>query len=284
MKVKRRPGVITTELKKKDGTAWIEYPELEKIRWLRHAFSTRTGGVSPAPYGGMNLSFTVGDSSGNVRENFRLFGEAAGIPAEDMVLAHQTHTSNVISVGSRHRGMGIFSERDFHDVDGLVTDEPDVCLVTSHADCVPLFFVDTVHHVIALAHAGWRGTAGDICGNTVALMEQDYGCNAADITACIGPCVCEECYEVGAEVADTFSGMFHGPEREQVLHMSGTASGKYLLDLAQANRLLMMRHGIPPERIILPDLCTRCNAHLLHSHRATGGRRGGMCAFLMLHE
>lgn len=60
--------------------------------------------------------------------------------------------------------------------------------------------------------------------------------------------------------------------------------GKYLLDLPMANCLLFEECGVRPENIILPDLCTSCNKELLHSHRASGGKRGGMCAFLMIRE
>ena len=88
----------------------------------------------------MNLSFDRGDRKEAVAENFRRIGEALGVRCEDMVLSRQTHTTNVRIVTDADRGKGITRERDYTDVDGLVTNVPGICLVTSYADCVPLFF------------------------------------------------------------------------------------------------------------------------------------------------
>ena len=65
-----------------------------------------------------------------------------GVKAEQMVLSWQTHTVNVRQVGEEDMGKGVTRERDYRDVDGMITDVPGLCLVTLYADCVPLYFLD----------------------------------------------------------------------------------------------------------------------------------------------
>ena len=170
----------------------------------------RLGGVSGGCFSSLNLSFDRGDDPEAVRENFRRIGAAIGVRCEDMVLSKQTHTTNVRVVTEEDRGKGIIRERDYTDVDGLVTDVPGLCLVTSYADCVPLYFVDPVRRVIGLSHSGWRGTVGKIGKKTVQVMQEKFGCEPADILAAVGPSVCLDCYEVSADVIDKFRGSVPG--------------------------------------------------------------------------
>ncbi len=272
-----------TEIIQKKGVAYLQYKALQEMPWLVSAFSTRMGGVSTGVFAEMNISFTVGDLPGNVEENFRILGDVIGIKPEQMVYAKQTHSTNVLQVGKEHCGMGVTGERDFDDTDGLMTNEPGVCLVTSHADCTPLYFVDPIHKAIALSHSGWRGTYGDICGVTIECMQKAYGTDLADLICCIGPCIGPECYEVGEDVADPFKEKY--PEIESLgLVPTMTVDGKTAphLDLPGINAFLMEKHGVKKENIRMPDLCTACNASWLHSHRASEGKRGGMGAFLMI--
>ena len=90
-----------------------------------------------------------------------------------MVLSKQTHTTNVRVVTKEDKGKGVMRERNYTDVDGMITNVPGICLVTSYADCVPLYFVDPVKKAIGLSHSGWRGTVGKIGKNTVQLMQEN---------------------------------------------------------------------------------------------------------------
>ena len=282
IKIKRRSGVQTTDIHEKDGVAWISYKALDKIPWLINAFSTRLGGVSEGIYSQMNLAHTVGDDPERVLENHRIIGRAIGIAAEDMVLAWQTHTVNVMKVDDTYRGMGIVKDRPYRDVDGIMTDTPGLCLLTSYADCVPLYFVDPVHKAIALSHSGWRGTVGNIARNTIEEMKKNFGTDPAELIACIGPSIEASCYEVGEDVAAPFREAYTKEESERILTPEAGKEGKFFLDLTQANVFNFINSGIKEENIYRPDRCTACNASWLHSHRASGGKRGGMCAFLAI--
>ena len=282
VKIKRRPGPVTTEVHEKDGVAWISYKALDGIPWIMNAFSTRLGGVSDGIYAQMNLAHTVGDDPDRVLENHRIIGKAIGVAAEDMVLAWQTHTVNVMKVDDTYRGMGIVKDRPYRDVDGIVTDTPGLCLLTSYADCVPLYFVDPEHKAIGLSHSGWRGTVGNIAKNTIALMKESFGSDPQKLIVCIGPSIEASCYEVGEDVAEPFREAFSEEESSRILTPEEGKEGKYFLDLTQANVFNFLNSGIREENIFRPDLCTACNSSWLHSHRASGGKRGGMCAFLMI--
>lgn len=279
MNIKKINNINTTQVKM--GTIpVITYNVLDNIDWLINGFSTRIGGVSDGQYSQMNLSFTLGDEACNVEKNFRLFGEEIGISVEDMIYSHQTHTTNVMRVGMDYKGMGILRERNFSDIDGIVTNEPGVCLVTSYADCVPLYFVDPINRAIGLSHSGWKGTVGNICRNTVNMMVDEFGTNPSELITCIGPSICVDCYEVSEDVAEKFKMAYSDNEIKDILTDKG--NGKYQLNLHKANYYNMINCGILPRNISMPDICTCCNPVFLHSHRASGGKRGGLCAFLAI--
>ena len=159
-----------------------------------------------------------------------------------------------------------------------------MCLVTTYADCVPLYFVDTKNRAIGLSHSGWRGTVGNITQVTVSLMRSEFGTKPEDIIAFIGPSICKSCYEVSGDVADKFKAAYSAEEIEDILTDKGMINKehKYLLNLHAANVANMVNAGIPADNINVTDICTCCNPDFLYSHRASGGRRGGLCAFLEL--
>ena len=258
----------------------LYFPLLEETGLIRQAFSTRLGGVSTGDLASMNFAINRGDDPANVRENYHRMAGALGISEDHFVLSQQTHTTNLRVVTEVDAGKGVTRERDYTDIDGLLTDVPGLVLVTSFADCVPLYFLDPVKKAIALSHSGWRGTAGQIGRKTVEKMTEVYHSRPEDILACVGPSICQDCYEVSADVAEQFQEMF--PEDEWNAIMIQKSNEKYQLDLWEINRRILLSAGILPEHLAVAGLCTSCHKDLLFSHRATGGRRGNLCAFLGL--
>lgn len=261
---------------------YLTFPSFEESGMVEHLVTTRLGGVSEGELATMNLSFTRGDREENVLENYRRIGRVLGCRPEDMVASHQTHTVNIRRVTAADRGKGIVSPRDYENVDGLMTDELGIALVTYYADCVPLLFLDPVHHVIGLAHSGWKGTVGRMGENMVAAMAETYGSRPADMVAAIGPSICRECYEVGEEVAERFWQLFGGRESCGGIVVQGKTEGKYQLDLWLANRRILEEAGIPGDSISVTDICTCHNSSYLFSHRGSKGHRGNLGVFLML--
>ena len=262
-------GTGTTVHRRCDVT-YLTFEALEAEPWLVHAFSTRLGGVSRGDIGSMNLSFERGDDPDNVRENYRRIADAVGFDPADIVMSDQTHTVNVRRVGRVDRGAGLMRPKPWHDVDALITDEPGVILTTFYADCVPVYLADTKRHAIGLVHAGWRGTAGRISREAIRAMGEAFGTVPSDLIAVIGPSICRNCYEVSEEVALKFPAACFYKK----------ADGHYQLDLQLANRLILMEEGLAPSRIRDAGVCTCCRPDFLFSHRASGGKRGNLAAFL----
>ena len=261
---------------------FLTYPLFEKTGVVKSAVSTRIGGVSKGCYESMNLSFDRGDDKDAVMENFQRIASAIGTNCHDMVLSRQTHTANVRVVTEEDKGKGIVRERDYTDVDGLVTNVPGICLVTSYADCVPLFFYDPVRHIIASSHSGWRGTVGKIGTKTIQKMHELFGTMAKDLIVVIGPSICADCYEVSVDVIEEFEKKYTPEQMKEIAYCSDVPKKKYQLNLWKANELQFLDAGVKKENIHLSGLCTCCNPKLLYSHRASKGKRGNLNGFISL--
>ena len=266
----------------------LKYPLLERTGIVEHCFTTRLGGVSADIFSTMNLSFTRGDEEAAVRENYQRLARALGAEVGQFVCSDQTHTVNVRRVTAADAGKGLTRERDYRDVDGLITDEPGLVLSTFYADCVPLYVVDPVHRAIGMSHSGWRGTAARMGAVTLSAMQEAYGTRPEDVVCAVGPSICKDCYEVSADVADIFVEEFPGHEQEILAESEKNSVGmahadkKYQLDLWKANEIIFQEAGVRKEHLAVTDICTCCNPKLLFSHRASHGKRGNLGGFLYL--
>lgn len=270
----------TLNIVNKEDLVYIQFPKLLECGCVNHIFSTRHGGVSQGDCSTMNLSFNRGEPSENVLKNYEILCSAVGIDKRNLVLTKQTHTNNVLTVGKEHIGTGV-TLPEFTDIDGLVTNVSGVALVTQYADCTPLLFCDPVKKVIATSHAGWRGTVKQIGKITVEKMVNEFGCNPNDIIAGIGPCIMKCCYEVDEPVYSEFVKI---PYLNLKKIFFKKENGKYMLDLVEANRQILINSGINLQNIDASDICTCCNHKDLHSHRATNGKRGNLAAIIELKK
>jgi YfiH family protein len=159
--------------------------------------------------------------------------------------------------------------------DGFITDTPGIILMVRVADCVPVILYEPEHAVVAVVHAGWRGTAEGIAKKAACLMAQRYGCDAASMYAGVGPSIGPCCYEVGGDVAEKIRGSL--PDSRRVLAQEG--QDMFALDLQEANRLQLIEAGLDPARIEMSFLCTACNLNLFFSHRGEQGKTGRFALF-----
>lgn len=269
----------TLKINTNNNVTYITFPAFEQTGIVNHAFSTRLGGVSTGIYSSMNLSFTLGDSDQNVFENFRRFCGAIGVDHNRLVFAKQTHKTEIRVVTEQDAGKGIIKQRDYDDIDGIITNTRNLPLVTLYADCVPLLFCDPVKKVIGASHAGWKGTVGQIGLKTVEKMNETFGCNPADILVGIAPSIGPCCYEVDQPV------VYSVKQLETVNFdsvMKPVGNGKYMFNMWQTNKQILMSAGVTEENITITDLCTQCHSEFFHSHRASGGRRGSLAAIICL--
>lgn len=269
----------TLNVNRKNGVVFLTFPKFDIAGGIVHGFSTRLGGVSEGVFSTMSFSTSLGDKRESVLENYNRFCRAIGGDFKNTVLSDQTHTANVRIVTEKDRGKGLFCDRDYTDVDGLVTNCPEVLLVTQYADCTPLAFYDPVKKVVAASHAGWRGTVAQIAKNTVEVMVKEFGCDPNDILCGIGPNISACCYEVDDPVIDEIKKLGF-LDFDACFFEKG--NGKYMLNLKEVNRQILIQSGIRSENIDVSDLCTCCSADLFHSHRATKGKRGTLALMIGL--
>lgn len=277
---------------KNDRLPLIKYDLFDEIPFVTHGFTTRLGGVSEGIYSTLNLSFTRGDNREHVLRNYAIIAENIGSNIEDFVASDQTHTANIRIVSKEDCGKGIVREKDYRDVDGLMTNESEIVLFTYFADCVPLFFSDRIKKVVAVSHSGWKGTVQKIGKKTVEKMCEVYGSKKEDIVCAIGPSICKACYEVSKDVKDEFDKNFTQDEIDLIFtrrnlcekNLYNTNEEKYLLDLWKANELILLEAGIPLENIENRRICTCCNKDILFSHRGLQGKRGNLAAFIKINN
>lgn len=285
LKIKRKGNKVVCKENhfniEEDDLVYFTYDSLEKTGIVKHCFSSRLGGVSKAHLGTMNLSYTRGDDTECVDENYHRIAQVLGCEVGDIVCSDQTHTTNVRKVTAKDKGKGVIRTRDYADVDGLITNEPGIVLATFYADCVPLYIVDPVHKAIGLSHSGWRGTVNKMGAVTLKEMEKEYGTKSEDVYVAIGPSICQDCYEVSQDVAQAFEEAFPNQQNhKQMLYQKNEE--KFQLNLWYANYCVFREAGVLDEHIEITDVCTCCNPDILFSHRASKGMRGNLGAFLSL--
>lgn len=236
------------------------------------AFSTRRAGVSDGPFASMNLGFSSGDLREKVIANRKRFFGALGIDPSEVVVANQVHGNGVLRLGRETAGMGALSPDDGPGrADILTTDAPRLFLFQTFADCVPLFIADRRRRAVAIAHAGWRGTAADVAGTAVRALGSAFGSAPEDLMAGVGPAIAPPCYPVGPEVGRAITATYPWAARyvEQ-----GQA------DLKAMNAEALLRLGIPASRVHVAAWCTSCDEDLLFSYRRDGARSGRMAGIV----
>jgi YfiH family protein len=252
----------------------------KRFGWLKHGFSTRSGGVSMVygASGALNLGWTQEDDSAAVAENRRRLVQAVG--GGSLVTIRQVHGAVTQTV---HKGDGALDGKlqtnegkAVLQGDGLMTNVPGVLLGIQTADCVPVLAVDVRQRAVAAFHAGWRGTVARMVEKGIAAMEAEYGSRPEDLVAAVGPSIGACCYSVGEEVRHAFETEFaHGGE------LLGMVDGEIRLDLWEANRRQLLEAGVGSENITVLRHCSGCAVNgpgqrQYFSHRVDKGVTGRM--------
>lgn len=245
---------------------------------IRHAISTRIGGFSGGAFETMNLSYGRGDPDANVTRNRQKLCALAGTEFGLLTQAHQSMGSEVVRVQKDFIGNAVSgSRRPLPKCDALVTDIPGVALLTLSADCPLVLLYDPKRRVVANVHASRLGTQGEICKKTVLCMRDDFGCDPANIVACLAPSIGPCCYELGPDATSQL--------REKLLYAGRflrRTNGAEHLDLWAMNRYQLVSAGVREENIETPRLCSRCNPQFFYSHRRDGAKTGRHGAILAL--
>ncbi len=250
------------------GLVYYQFERLRAEPGLRHAFFTRLGGVSQAPFATLNVGASVGDDPQAVAENRRRAFAALGFAEAQVVSPCQVHSITIARVGRAQAGQSLEA------TDGLLTSDEDLALFLRFADCVPIMLYDRHRRAVALVHAGWRGTLQGIALTAVRAMQSHFGSQPEDLWAGIGPAIGACCYEVSPELADQFGRRFGAGV------VTRTHGKRPHLDLPVANAIALAEAGVPA--IEHAGLCTACHVDEFFSHRREGGRTGRLGALVAL--
>lgn len=266
---------MSFETHTREDLLWLSSSVLDG-QAVRHGFSTRLGGVSPAPWDSLNLGLSRGDCTENLRENYRRFCAAVGTDWQRTVISQQTHSQNIRVVTQADAGKGIVCPRDYTDVDAMMTDVPGLSLVVFSADCGTILLHDPVRRCIAAVHAGWRGAAMGLAAKTALRMQEIYGTRPEDLRSALGPAIGSCCFETDDDVPRAMHEAL-GAEADPFMTRQGE---KWHIDLKGINAHWLRRLGV--QHIDICTDCTACMPRLYWSHRKMGNRRGGQGALICL--
>lgn len=264
-------------LAKHGGISFCSLPLLASAG-CDHGFTLRHGGVSPAPLCSLNLGHNRPDDPKNVEENYRRFARSAGFSLSSAAIVSYCHGEGIEVATRNERGWGFPGAPRFPECDGFVSNDPEVTLITLHADCMPVFLFDPVQKAGALVHAGWKGASLRIGKKAVLRMVAEFGCKSVDILAGIGPSICQSCFEVDEDVFSVFEKAF--PDVK--CSVFDETRQKYLIDLWKVMAAQLAEAGIVPEHIQISGQCTCCRNEYFSYRRDKKlfGGTGAMAAYL----
>ena len=250
-----------------------------------HGVFSRQGGLSAAPYTSLNTGLSVGDDRQMVFANRRLLAQMLGCPDWPMATSWIVHGNEVIEAGAEWK----LDQAELGDPgprrrgDALMTQEPGLFLLTSFADCLPVLFFEPAQRVVALAHAGWRGTSLGIVGQMVRALAERFGSRPANLLVGLAPAIGPCCYEVGPDVLEACERV---PELRGMAaflpHVAGRTD-RWMLDLKANNRQQLLAAGVALEHIETMPFCTACRTDLFFSHRREQGRTGRFAVLVGLN-
>lgn len=230
-------------------------------------------------YAAFNVTHYCGDDKGRVECNRAWLCEELGVPAQNLWVPRQTHTSNVRCIDKAFLSLTRQEQTDLlKDIDALITDEPRQCIGISTADCVPVLIHDNVHQAVAAIHAGWRGTVKRISQNTLSMMHEKYGTIASDCVAVIGPSISQQAFEVGNEVRIAFE-----EAGFPTSIIDNTTWSKPHIDLWAANVYLLEEAGVKLSNIQIANVCTYVHSDVFFSARKLGINSGRIYSAIFLN-
>ena len=232
---------------------------------LKHGFTCRDGGVSKKPYNSLNLALHVEDNIADVTQNHKLLANTLNYNKKTVVHMKQIH-SDILHV---------VDENDNFDnppiCDALITDKLNTPLMVMVADCSPILFYDDMRKVIAVAHAGRQGAFKNIVSVVLNSFRNNFNSNIANLHVAIGASICQNCYEVGAEIYDE--------AKELKLDYALTLKDRsYYLDIRAILKKQLLHVGVSEKNIEISDECSCCLNKKYFSYRADGitGRFAGV--------
>ncbi len=246
-----------------DRPPFEEVPALKRLSMhVRHGFFGRRGGVSTGVYNSLNCGHGSGDQPEKVLENRRRFCSALGSSLDRLASPRQIHSAKAVATDKAYEP----NERP--ECDALVTKRPGLLLGVLAADCAPIVLCDPHNGVIAAIHAGWRGAVGGVIESTVEVMTQ-LGADPSRTAAGVGPCLSQQSFEVGPDLADA---VLDATPWAEHLFASGEGDRQYF-DLKRYCLGRLARMGVAHMDALADDTLTQPEDYFSHRASVKAGQR-----------
>jgi len=218
----------------------------------------------------LNVGF-LNQSESQIRNNRSFILAKLNLKLEQLVCAQQTHSANVYIAEEKDKGRGAFiCDEALFNMDAFVTKGKNIVLSVFIADCLPVFIFDKVKNIIAIVHAGWKGTKASIVKKTIFVMQQAFESEPKDLVALLGPSIRRCCYEVGEEFKEYFRRGIYQKE------------DKIYLDTVEINYLQLKEIGVLDSNIFDSGICTCCQNDKFFSFRKEKDACGRQMALIAM--
>ncbi len=189
-----------------------------------------------------------------VNSNRKLILDYLKIDVQNIIEIKQTHTSNIVICS---KTPAIIDETD-----GVILQKAGSATILNFADCTPIILYDPKNNIAAGLHAGWRGTAGEICKKGVSIMKKEFNSKPENIIAAIGPCIWQEDFETGLEVYEELKKTLKTPDCKEFFKFK---NNKAYPDLAKINAEQLSEEGV--KTIDICKFKTTLNNEFFFSYR-----------------
>ena len=248
---------------KRNGIQYIQFRKLLEYKdIINHAYAI-----------GLDRNYRTSRNNGDIVYNksvndYNDLCTEIGINYINCVKPCQEHTKNIRNVKQKmNKGKLDFEQDEYKATDGLITNQSNIALATTNADCILLMFFDPIKKVIANVHSGWRGTLQRISVNAVNKMKNEYGCNLKDIICCICPSIRMCHFKVHLDVQEPYYNEFKDLKDIDDLIVPVPNEDRWFIDTVSINKIILKQVGLKEENIIDCGVCSVCNSDLIHSYR-----------------
>ena len=252
----------------------IVHIKKERIEYLQFRKLLEYSDVINHAYGiGLDRNYRTAKSKGEEAykksiSDYKSLCDAIGIDYKNCVKPCQEHTKNVRVVKQKmNKGQLDFEQEEYKSTDGLITNQHNIALATTNADCILLLFFDPVKKVIANVHSGWRGTLQKISVKAVNKMKNEYECNPKDIICCICPSIRKCHFKVHADVQGPYYNEFKELKEINQLIVPIKGEDRWTIDTVEINKIILKQAGLKEDKIIDSGICSVCHSDLIHSFR-----------------
>ncbi len=238
----------------KNGMNYLQFRILNDLG-IKHAYSLKTEGI--------NFRHSGGDLV-TERNSYKRLCDAVGLDVSNVTKPKQKHTNKIKRVDK------VYLPEEIGEIDGLITNKPNLVLATTNADCILYLLYDRKNKAIANVHSGWKGSYQRIIENAIDEMINEFGTNPKDLIVCICPSIRKCCFEVGLDVRDMFYEKFSFLEDINKFILNGFEENKFYIDTVGINNCLLVQKGVRKENIYDSGICSMCHDDMIHSYRSEG--------------